>query len=245
VSLAEQLRGRGSQVMAPGLIHLVIVSETPIHREGLAMRMAREPGVQVVGSSDSIRDTVSVARDGKADVILLDVPPTWDNQVDLTAAVRALPDMYFVTMAEVDSDTEVVAWAEAGADGIVDRRGPPVELKAVLETVIRGELDCSPRVAAALLRRVQALAQERRPNTAATRLTQRETDVLLLVGRGLTNKQISRELGLQLPTVKNHIHTIFEKLRVHTRTEAAALAVALREHRTWTDLGARTDGRHS
>jgi two-component system nitrate/nitrite response regulator NarL len=211
--------------MPHGMIHLLIVSEIPLHREGLALRLSTEPDMQVVGSSDSITDTLPAARAGEADVVLLDLAPTWDNQCELAAAVRAAPDAHFVSLAEVDSDNEVVAWAEAGAAGIVDRKGSPVELREVLETVMRGELHCSSRVAAALLRRVQALAQGRRPSGDPNRLTQRECDILLLISRGLTNKQIARELGLQLPTVKNHVHNIFEKLDVHSRAEAVALAV--------------------
>jgi DNA-binding NarL/FixJ family response regulator len=207
------------------MINLLIVSETPLHREGLCLRLASEPGMQVVGSSESIRETLPVARSGKADVVLVDIPPTWDNRRELAAAVRALPGAHFVTLAEGDSDNEVVAWAEAGASGIVDRKEPPIELRAALETVMRGELHCSSRVAASLLRHVQARAQERKSTGDPSRLTQRECDILLLIGQGMTNKEIARKLGLQLPTVKNHIHNIFEKLGVHTRAEAVALSV--------------------
>lgn len=130
-------------------------------------------------------------------------------------------------MAEADSAAEILAWAEAGASAIVDRKGTPLELTTVLEAVIRGEALCSPRVAGTLLRRLQTLARDRRPSDGTGRLTQRERDVLLLVGDGMSNKQIARHLGLQLPTVKNHVHDIFEKLEVSTRAMAVALAHSL------------------
>jgi two-component system, NarL family, nitrate/nitrite response regulator NarL len=207
------------------MINLLIVSDTPLHREGLALRLQSEPGMHVVGSWESIRDTLPVARSGKADVIVIDVPPTWDNRRELAAAVRAVPAAHFVTLAEAESGNEVVAWAEAGAAGIVDRKEPPLELRAALETVMRGELHCSSRVAASLLRHVQSRAQERKTTGDPSRLTQRECDILLLIGQGMTNKEIARHLSLQLPTVKNHIHNLFEKLGVHTRAEAVALSV--------------------
>jgi DNA-binding NarL/FixJ family response regulator len=209
------------------MLRVLVVSENRLHGEGLALRLSVEPGIRAMGPHESIRRTLPMATSREVDVVLVDVLPTPDNQFELAAAVRSAPRVPFVTLAEADSETEILAWAEAGAAAIVDRKGSPVELTAVLEGATRGEALCSPRVAGALLRRVQTLARDRRPAEAAARLTPREHDVLLLIGGGMSNKQIARELGLQLPTVKNHIHNIFEKLAVTNRAKAVSMAQSL------------------
>jgi two-component system, NarL family, nitrate/nitrite response regulator NarL len=209
------------------MIRVLVVSENRVHGEGLALRLSVEPGIRALGPHESIRHTLPLASNREVDVVLVDVVPTPDNQFELAAAVRSAPLVPFVTMAEADSEAEILAWAEAGASAIVDRKGSPLELTAVLEAAMRGEALCSPRVAGTLLRRVQTMARDRRPADGTSRLTQRERDVLLLIGHGMSNKQIARHLGLQLPTVKNHIHNIFEKLEVSSRAMAVALVQSL------------------
>lgn len=206
------------------MMRVLVVSENRLHGEGLTLRLSVEPGIRALGPHESIRRTLPLASNREVDVVLVDVVATPDNQCELADAVRSAPRVPFVALAEADSETEILAWAEAGASAIVDRKGTPLELTAVLEAAISGVALCSPRVAGALLRRVQSLARDRRPVDGAARLTQRERDVLVLIGHGMSNKQIARHLGLQLPTVKNHIHNIFEKLEVSSREMAAALA---------------------
>jgi DNA-binding NarL/FixJ family response regulator len=211
------------------MMRVLVVSENRLHGEGLALRLSVEPGIRALGPHESIRRTLPLASSREVDVVLVDVVPTPDNQCDLAAAVRTAPRVPFVALAEADSETEILAWAEAGASAIVDRKGTPVELTAVLEAAMRGVALCSPRVAGALLRRVQTLARDRRPTEWTARLTHRERDVLILLGHGMSNKQIARHLGLQLPTVKNHVHSIFEKLEVNSRAMAMALAASMGE----------------
>ena len=131
--------------------------------------------------------------------------------------------------------------AEAGAAGYLLRSDPLVELVAVIGSVARGETRCSPRVAAALLRRVATLSHERRHQAEPTRLTAREREVLQLVDDGLSNKQIARRLSIELRTVKNHVHHILEKFQVHRRAEAAARFRMARQ-RQWQATGDLADG---
>jgi two-component system, NarL family, nitrate/nitrite response regulator NarL len=211
------------------MIRVLVVSENRLHGEGMTLRLSAEPGIRAVGPHESIRRTLQLAEKSEVDVVLVDVVPTPDNQFQLAAAVRTVPQVPFVAMAEADSEAEVLAWAEAGAAAIVDRKSSPDDLTEVLEAAMKGVVLCSPRVAGALLRRVQTMARDRRPVDGTGRLTQRERDVLLLLGHGMSNKQIARHLGLQLPTVKNHVHNIFEKLEVNTRAMAVTLARSLGE----------------
>ena len=203
-------------------VRVLVVSESRLHCEGLTLRLSSEPGIQAMGSCDSIREAGRTTSRSEVDVVLIDAEPSGQNRAELAAAVHGCPGVRFVALVSADSDEEVVAWAEAGATAIVDSRGPTHELKRILEAAMHGELLCSGRVAGALLRRVRALASTGRGPDAAGRLTQRERDVLRLVGRDMSNKEIARHLGLKLATVKNHVHNIFEKLDVNSRAMAVS-----------------------
>jgi len=104
----------------------------------------------------------------------------------------------------------------------VPRDGTLADLRAVIESVARGEVVCSPRIAASLLRRIADLAAEREPPPPELRLTSREIEIVELIDQGLSNKEIAQRLSIALPTVKNHVHSILDKLHVHRRAEAAA-----------------------
>jgi DNA-binding NarL/FixJ family response regulator len=90
--------------------------------------------------------------------------------------------------------------------------------------VFRGEMLCSPQMAATLLRHVTALAAQRRPERLRAQLTERQSEIVALIADGLTNKEIASRLCIELPTVKNHVHTIFARLDVRRRSEVAARA---------------------
>jgi DNA-binding NarL/FixJ family response regulator len=210
-------------------IRVLVVSESRLHREGLTLRLSSEPGIQAMGSADTIRDALRMTSTSEVDVVLIDVEPSPERRAALAAAVLASPGLHFVALVAADSDDEIVAWAEAGATAMVDSSGPTNELKGILEAAMRGELICSGRVAGALLRRVRALSSTTRAPDAAGRLTQRERDILRLVGREMSNKEIASRLGLKLPTVKNHVHNIFEKLDVSSRAMAVSLALPMGE----------------
>jgi DNA-binding NarL/FixJ family response regulator len=94
---------------------------------------------------------------------------------------------------------------------------------AAIKAAARGEVHCSPKIAGSLFRRIAALSTERSGRAAAGALTAREAQILKLVQEGMSNKMISRTLGIELPTVKNHVHSILVKLGVHRRAEAISL----------------------
>ena len=130
------------------------------------------------------------------------------------------PATKVVALTVADVDQEVLSCAEAGVTGFVTRDGSLADLIAAVEAAQRGELFCSPRMAASLLRRVSALARE---GPSTPRLTDRESEVLAYLERGLTNQAIAQALGIEVPTVKNHVHSILEKMRVKRRGEAASV----------------------
>lgn len=211
------------------MIRVLIVSENRLHGEGLTLRLSAEPGIQAMGPRESITEARPLVAAGEVDLVLVDVEPTTARHRELAAAVRSAPHIPYVALASAHSEWEIVDWADAGAASIVDRRGSPEELAGILTGVHRGESICSPRIAGTLLRCLRSLLRDGRPAEGRSRLTHRERDVLSLMGDGLTNKEIANHLGLQVPTVKNHIHSIFEKLEVNSRAMAVSLALSVGE----------------
>jgi two-component system nitrate/nitrite response regulator NarL len=175
----------------------------------------------VVGTATGGSDGLSRVGLLAPDVVLVDT--TVDGMLDLVRALTtASPPARVVALALPERSSEVVACAEAGALGYVTEDASIADLVATVEGVVRGEMRCSPRITATLLRRIAVLAADARTAAPVTNLTSRELEVLALLGEGLSNKQIAQRLCIELATAKNHVHRILEKLRVGRRGEASA-----------------------
>jgi DNA-binding NarL/FixJ family response regulator len=168
-------------------------------------------------SSAAIEHAVALA----PDAIILDLLAACSLELAKSLSVR-LPAAKIVAFAVRDSDREVLACAEAGIAAFVPPEASQADLLAALEHALRGELYCSPRVAALLYRHVASRPPAPPPLSDARRLTRRELQILGLLEHGMSNKQIARSLRIGGATVKNHVHHILEKLHVHRRGEAAA-----------------------
>jgi DNA-binding NarL/FixJ family response regulator len=203
------------------VIRVAVVAEVRLYRDGIAQALERDPRFEVVVVAGTSAEGIALIAERLPDVALVDLA-TRDGPALVRALLAEAPEVFVVTLGVDEDEDQLLPLAEAGMAGYVSREGSLDDLLATMESVSRGESLCSPRIAAALLRRVAALAGEhRRPEPAP--LTAREQQVLALVEQGLSNKQIARALTIQVPTVKNHVHTILEKLQVSRRGEAAAL----------------------
>ena len=204
----------------PGLelVQAFIVADVRVHRDGLQELLEREACIDVIGAAATVPESIAEISNLAPDVVLLDV--AGENRVAaITALVQAIPGVKVIACAVPETEQDVIPCAEAGVAACLPRETPLTELGATIERVASGETIASPRVAAMLLRRVATLAARSSPEE---RLTAREGEILGLIDDGLSNKQIARRLSIELPTVKNHVHNILEKLHVHRRYEAAA-----------------------
>ena len=162
-----------------------------------------------------------LASDG-ARVVLIDVTDQRTLEQG-RALIRAFPDVRAIALALPELIADVVACADAGFVSYVPRTASAAEMCDIVRMALREEVACHPRVSGGLLRELR-----RRRTLAAgdegltDRLTQRECEVLRLLGRRLSNKEIARELCLSTATVKNHVHNILAKLNVHDRADALA-----------------------
>lgn len=208
------------------MIRVLVCSDIRIYREGLAEALGRRPRLAVVGTAACGEDCVDAARRLDPAVVLLDMASP-GGAATARRLADATPGMRTLALAVAETEDEVVAYAEAGVSGYVTRDQTLDELVAALESVARGEVLCSPRTAAMLLRRVNTLGAARSPRAGpavAPSLTTREREILSLLADGLSNKQIGQRLSVELSTVKNHVHHILEKLGVARRGEAVAVA---------------------
>jgi DNA-binding NarL/FixJ family response regulator len=203
-----------------------------LYRDGITDALQQDRRFRVVGSYGSLdaarRELGAMAE--PADVALVDV-----HLGDGAEAVRSLhsvwPETGVVALAVREVEEDVVGWVEAGASGLVARDATLGELLDALEAAANGELLCTPTVAAALLRRVASTAGALTATAEAAAgdrpaLTRREREIVGLIADGLSNKEIASSLHIELPTVKNHVHNILEKLRVDRRDEAVTVARA-------------------
>jgi len=185
--------------------------------------LGREEELSIVGAAADLEEALTCVRDLRPDLALIDLA-----MPESLAAVRAIrvlsTEARVVALAVPEIEEEVLACAEAGVAGYVPREAGVADLISTIQTVGRGELLCSPRMAAAFRERLTSLAASQASSGSERRLTGREIEILGLLERGLSNKDLARQLGIEVATVKNHVHNILEKLRVHRRGQAAARA---------------------
>lgn len=211
----------------PAGVRSMVAAAVRLYRDGLAQSLSAS--TEVVAVTGDARATLREAARLAPDVVLLDA--AMPGALPLVSALaEAAPDTRVVAFAVDEAHVaEVLACAEAGVAGWVGRDASAEEVVQAVLGAARGELLCSARTAALLSQRLAELARERREPAAApestpsAQLTPRETEVGELLCRGASNKQIARNLGLQLATVKNHVHNILEKLGVRSRAEAGAV----------------------
>ena len=205
-----------------GLICVLLILHARFYRESLLTALAVDERVTVRGAAAHWEEAVASYAGSAPDIIVCDLD-TPDPLRGVRSLSRAFPGAGIVALGVPDTEGAVLPWAEAGISGYVPGDRSLQELTETIVAVSRGELPCSPRVAAALLRRLAALANERQGLDLRARLTSREQNVLALIDEGLSNKEIAARLFIEVPTVKNHVHNILEKLHVRTRGQVVAL----------------------
>jgi DNA-binding NarL/FixJ family response regulator len=202
------------------MLSILIVSEIRLYREGLAELLARQGSLQVIGTAGRADEAISLACESEPSVVLIDQALPGGLLLSRTL-LEMRPDVRQVGLGVPDNAESVLCIAEAGVVGYVPRDATVQDLVETVERAVRGELHCSPQLAGAIIRR---LAMRSAVGSELHRgpLTVRESEIVRLIDQGLSNKEIAVRLGIEVATVKNHVHNLLEKLRVHRRAEAAA-----------------------
>lgn len=205
------------------MLSVLICCPVRLYAHSLAEALAGKGEVEVAGTAATAAECVTRFHDLRPEIVLIDVavPGGIRTMRSLAMSGHAVG---VVALGVHESEEDVIACAEAGVSAYVTRNDSLDDFLAILASVARGETLCSPKLTAMLLRHVRTLSLERArgPGEQAAHLTPRETEVLRLLDEGLSNKQIAKRLCIELPTVKNHVHNILEKLSVNRRGEAVA-----------------------
>ncbi|MEP7191509.1 MAG: response regulator transcription factor [Actinomycetota bacterium] len=215
------------------MIRVLLVDDQPLIRAGLRGILELEDDLEVVGEASSGRQALQQARDLPVDVILMDIRMPGMDGIEATAQICANPalaHLNVLVLTTFETDEHVMAALRAGASGFLGKGAQPEAVIAAIRLVARGDALLSPAATRSLIERVlrepragQAELQERLQVTV-DELTEREREILVLVGEGLSNDDIAERLAISRHTVKTHVNRAMTKLGAHDRAQLVVIA---------------------
>jgi DNA-binding NarL/FixJ family response regulator len=211
-------------------IRLILADDHAVVRAGTRELLERYPDLHIVGEAVDGEDAVRLTQELQPDVVVMDVRMPKMSGVEATRRIKAeMPEICVLVLTAHDDDEYVFALLQAGANGYLLKTAEIDELAKAIRTVAAGQSALAPAVAGKVV--AQFTGGKSMPDMLSQNhdqysgLTERELGILRLVGKGLSNKQIGKELYISDRTVQAHLSNIFSKLGVSTRTEAVMSAV--------------------
>ena len=221
--MAEETRAAGTEV-----IRVLIADDQALFRRGLFVVLGTEEGIEVVAEAENGEEAVSKTEEFAPDVVLMDVRMPKMNGIEAARKIREVAPTSKVLMLTVsDEEEDLYEAIKAGANGYLLKEISVEEVAEAIRDVVDGQSRISPSMASKLLTEFNTLAKraDQKRDLPGPTLTNRELEVLKLVAKGMSNREVAEELYISENTVKNHVRNILEKLHLHSRMEAVLYAM--------------------
>jgi two-component system nitrate/nitrite response regulator NarL len=208
-------------------MRVLLVDDHTLFRSGLETLLERHD-IEVIGTAGNGREGFMLARELLPDVVLLDMRMPEMSGLEVLSGLRTVGlKMFIVMLTTSNEEKDLVECLRSGASGYLLKDMEPSELVTALRDIVAGKTVVAPELAPVLARVIQGDSVEEEPqeSTPFDELTPRELEILCLLAEGQSNKVIARNLGISDGTVKLHVKAILRKLSVHSRVEAAVMAV--------------------
>lgn len=213
------------------VIRVLVADDQALFRRGLFVVLGTEADIEVVAEAENGEEAVARAADQAPDVVLMDVRMPRVSGIEAARQIRELlPSTRILMLTVSDEEDDLYEAIKAGANGYLLKEISVEEVAEAIRAVVQGQSLISPSMASKLLNEFNSLAKKaaQREQFPAPVLTTRELEVLKLVARGMSNREVADQLFISENTVKNHVRNILEKLHLHSRMEAVMYAVRQR-----------------
>jgi len=208
-----------------GVIRVLLVDDDPLVRSALSLMLGGQRDMEVVGEAANGEEGLALVAELTPDVVLMDIRMPVMDGLEATQVLHQRPEPpHVVVLTTFDADDHVLRAIASGADGFLLKDTPPGDIVSAIRTVAAGDAMLSPSATRSLVSRLRSTTSTDRVSTAADRLTvltERELEVAVCVGRGLSNSEIASELYLSVPTVKSHVSRLLTKLDSTNRVQVA------------------------
>ncbi len=213
------------------VVRVLIADDQALFRRGLYVVLGTEDDIEVVAEAEDGEEAIAKAEELAPDAVLMDVRMPRVNGIEAARRIREiLPSTKILMLTVSDEEDDLYEAIKAGANGYLLKEISVEEVANAIHAVVQGQSLISPSMASKLLNEFNSLARQaaEKEELPAPVLTARELEVLKLVARGMSNKDVADQLFISENTVKNHVRNILEKLHLHSRMEAVMYAVRKR-----------------
>jgi two-component system, NarL family, response regulator LiaR len=209
-----------------GLISVILADDHPVVIQSLKNELSRETDFKVVGEASDGEQAVELVLKLTPRVVLMDIGMPKLNGIEATKIIKSrLPDTIVLVLTVYDDIEHILGILESGADGYLTKNIPVERIVDSMRLAVTGETVLSPQIFKQVLKYALRYITKPLVISNGTRLTPREQEILKLVARGLSNKEIADQINLGSRTVKSHLVDIFSKLKVNSRTEAVIIGM--------------------